>query len=91
MTNKKESVVWVTGASSGIGKAMAFESARLGYKVVLSARRQERLEAIALEIRNAGGEALVVPLDIMEEASITMAVQRIISAWGRLDIAVANA
>jgi short-subunit dehydrogenase len=91
MTNTKENVVWITGASSGIGKALAFEWARLGYKVVLSARRKERLEEIALEIRNSGGEALVVPVDIMEEASIEDAVQRIISAWGRLDIAVANA
>ena len=91
MTNTKENVVWITGASSGIGKAMAFEWARLGFKVVLSARRKELLEEIALEIRNSGGEALVVPVDIMEEKSIEDAVQRIITAWGRLDIAVANA
>ncbi len=91
MTNTKENVVWITGASSGIGKAMAFEWARLGFKVVLSARRKELLEEIALEIRNSGGEALVVPVDIMEEKSIEDAVQRIITTWGRLDIAVANA
>lgn len=91
MTNTKEKVVWITGASSGIGKAMAFEWARLGYKVGLSARRKELLEEIALEIRNAGGEALVVPVDIMEEKSIEDAVQRIVTTWGRLDIAVANA
>lgn len=91
MTNTKENVVWITGASSGIGKAMAFEWARLGYKVVLSARRKELLEETALEIRNSGGEALVVPVDIMEEKSIEDAVQRIITTWGRLDIAVANA
>ena len=91
MTNTKENVVWITGASSGIGKAMAFEWARLGYKVVLSARRKELLEEIALEIRNSGGEALVVPVDILEEKSIEDAVQRIITTWGRLDIAVANA
>lgn len=91
MTNTKENVVWITGASSGIGKAMAFEWARLGYKVVLSARRKEILEEIALEIENSGGDALVVPVDILDEASIENAVQHIINTWGRLDIAVANA
>jgi len=91
MTNAKENVVWITGASSGIGKAMAFEWARLGYKVVLSARRKELLEEIALEIKHSGGETLVVPVDIMEEKSIENAVQSIIITWGRLDIAVANA
>jgi short-subunit dehydrogenase len=86
-----ENVVWITGASSGIGKAMAFEWARLGYKVVLSARRKELLEEIALKIGNSGGEALVVPVDIMEEMSIGNAVQHIIAKWGRIDVAVANA
>ena len=89
MTNAN--VVWITGASSGLGKAMAFEWARSGYRVVLSARRKELLEEIALKIRSSGGEALVVPLDIMEEKSIEDAVQSIITNWGRLDIAVANA
>lgn len=84
-------VVWITGASSGIGKAMAFEWARLGNKVVLSARRKELLDQIASEIKNAGGHALVVPVDIMLEESIQRAVQTIIATWGRLDIAVANA
>ena len=91
MTNTKEHVVWITGASSGIGKAMSFEWARLGYRVVLSARRKELLEEIALRIKNSGGEALVVPVDIMEEQSIEDAVKMIITTWGRLDIAVANA
>lgn len=91
MTNTNEKVVWITGASSGIGKAMAFEWVRLGYKVALSARRKELLEAIALEIKNSGGEALVVPVDIMEEKSIENAVQTIITKWGRLDVAMANA
>ena len=91
MKKSKGNVVWITGASSGIGKAMAFEWAGLGYKVVLSARRKELLEEIASKIKNAGGEALVVPVDILEEASIEEAVKDIIKAWGRMDIAVANA
>lgn len=91
MENTKGRVVWITGASSGIGKAMAFEWARLGFKVVLSARRKELLDSVAVEIKNSGGEALVVPVDIMEEKSIEAAVQSIIDNWGRLDVAVANA
>lgn len=91
MENTKDNVVWITGASSGIGKAMAFEWARLGYKVAISARRKELLEEIALGIKNSGGQALVVPVDIMEEKSIEDAVKTIITAWGRLDVVVANA
>lgn len=91
MTNTKENVVWITGASSGIGKAMAFEWARLGYRVVLSARRKELLEAVAGEIKNTGGKALVIPVDIMEETAIETAVRQIINTWGRLDVVVANA
>src|SRR5574339_497998 len=91
MTNTNKNVVWITGTSSGIGKAMAFEWTRLGYKVVLSARRKELLDEIALEIINSGGEALVVPIDILEEKSIDNGVKSIIDNWGRLDVVVANA
>lgn len=91
MNSTKEKVVWITGASSGIGKAMAHKWSQLGYKVVLSARRQELLEAIAMGIKDSGGEALVIPVDIMEETSIEKAVQQIITSWGRLDVVVANA
>ena len=91
MTNTKGHVVWITGASSGIGKAMAFEWARLGYSVVLSARRKELLEVVAHEIKNSDGKALVIPVDIMEETSIETAAQQIITTWGRLDVVVANA
>jgi short-subunit dehydrogenase len=87
----KEEVVWITGASSGIGKAMAFEWARLGYKVVVSSRRKELLDNVAKQITDSGGEALVVPCDIMQEAAIEHAVPKIIEHWGRLDVIVANA
>jgi short-subunit dehydrogenase len=84
-------VVWITGASSGIGKAMAFEWAMLGYKVALSSRRKELLDNVANDIRVSGGEALVIPCDIMEEVAIENAVLEIIKNWGRLDVVVANA
>ncbi len=91
MTNTLENVVWITGASSGIGRAMAFEWARLGYRVVLSARRKEALEKVANDITNSGGKALVIPCDIMEESAIENTVHEIIKTWMRLDIVVANA
>ena len=91
MTNPQENVVWITGASSGIGKSMAFEWAKLGYKVVLSARRKELLDEVATNIRQSGGEALVLPCDIMDETAIENTVQQIISTYGRLDVVMANA
>lgn len=91
MKTPKENVVWITGASSGIGKALALEWARLGYKVVLSARRREKLEEVASEIVKSGGEALVIPCDIMDESAIERAVEQLILAWGRMDVVMANA
>lgn len=91
MTNSPKNVVWITGASSGIGKSMVFEWTRLGYRVVLSARRVELLNKVADEINELGGEAMVIPCDIMEETAIDFAVQQIIQSWGRLDVVVANA
>jgi short-subunit dehydrogenase len=88
---RNEKVVWVTGASSGIGKAMALEWAKLGYKVALSARRKELLDEVANQIRELETEALVVPCDILLESDIDNAAQTIISHWGRMDVVVANA
>ena len=87
----QENVVWITGGSSGIGKAMAYEWVRLGYKVALSSRRKELLDKVAGEIRQSGGEALVIVCDVLDENAIEKAVQQIISTWGRLDVVVANA
>jgi short-subunit dehydrogenase len=91
MANTKDKVIWITGASSGIGKAMAFEWVRLGYKVALSSRRKELLDKVAEEIKHLGGEAFAIPCDIMEETTIKNAVEQIIKTWGRLDVVVANA
>jgi short-subunit dehydrogenase len=87
----KEKVVWITGASSGIGKAMAFEWSRLGYNVVLSSRRKELLDRVANEIDQSGEKVLVIPCDVTDENAIEKTVQQIITTWGRLDVVVANA
>jgi NADP-dependent 3-hydroxy acid dehydrogenase YdfG len=76
----------ITGASSGIGEAAAREFARAGVKVVLAARRVERLERLAREIRSQGGEALPIPTDLTDQAQITRLVLSTLEAYGRIDI-----
>ncbi|CAN91841.1 oxidoreductase, short-chain dehydrogenase/reductase family [Sorangium cellulosum So ce56] len=84
-------VVLITGASSGIGEALAREVARRGGRVVLAARRAQRIEALATEIRRSGGEALATPCDVTRDGDVERAVAQASEAFGRLDIAVANA
>lgn len=81
----------VTGASSGIGAATASALAAAGHPVVLGARRVERCEALASAIRDAGGEALALPLDLTDEASITAFARRAESELGPIEVLVSNA
>ena len=81
----------VTGASSGIGAATARRLAANGAAVALAARRKDRLEALATEIRNAGGRALVIECDITKQQQATEAVEHAVSEFGRLDTLINNA
>jgi NADP-dependent 3-hydroxy acid dehydrogenase YdfG len=84
-------VALVTGASSGIGAAAALALAAQGAAVAVAARRRDRLEALAEEIRGAGGTALVVEADITDPAQARDAVERTVAGLGRLDTLVNNA
>lgn len=84
-------VVWVTGAGSGMGGAAAVAAAGGGRRVALSGRRREALEDVAEAVRAAGGEPLVVPLDVTDVAAIEAAHRTIAGAWGRVDDLVLSA
>lgn len=81
-------VVIVTGASSGMGKAIALESARRQAKVVLIARRQVELEKTASQVRDLGGEAVVLPADLSKADAISTLFQRLVQAVHRVDVLV---
>lgn len=91
MSNSTEKVVIVTGASSGIGWAVARRAARKGYRVVLNARREERLRELARKIEVEGGEALVVVGDMTRLADQKRLVAEAMRAFGRIDVLVNNA
>ncbi len=84
-------VALVTGASSGIGAATAAALAAQGAAVALAARRRDRLDALADDIRAQGGAALVLEADITDERQAKDAVERTVAELGRLDTLVNNA
>jgi len=81
----------VTGASSGIGAATARRLAADGVSVALAARRRERLERVAEDVREAGQEALVAPTDVTDPDAVADLVEGAVDAFGRLDVVVNNA
>jgi NAD(P)-dependent dehydrogenase (short-subunit alcohol dehydrogenase family) len=85
------SIALVTGASRGIGAAAAIELARLGARVVITARTQGGLEETDDAIRSLGGEATILPLDLREGAQIDAIGPTLFQRFGRLDILVHNA
>lgn len=84
-------VAVITGASRGIGQAIAELYAKAGAKVVVSSRKQEGVDAVANSIRAAGGEALAVAAHNGDKAALQGLVARTVEAYGRLDILVNNA
>jgi len=91
MNNWKDKIAVVTGASSGIGAATARRLAGEGMQVVLVARRIDRLEALAGEIRQGGGHAYTISADLMQETDRSRLFQEVTERFGDIDILVNNA
>jgi NAD(P)-dependent dehydrogenase (short-subunit alcohol dehydrogenase family) len=87
----KDKVVWITGASSGIGLELAKQFSGLGATVAISARRLDLLEKTSAEIEAAGGKAKAFYCDVLIDKTIEQCVQQIAESFGRIDVAIANA
>ncbi|MBL4919119.1 SDR family oxidoreductase [Szabonella alba] len=86
-----DKTILITGASGGIGEGIARELGRAGAKVMLGARRLDRIEAVAAEIRDAGGSAEARELDVTRRQSMADFAEAAIGLWGRIDVLVNNA
>ncbi|USE37190.1 SDR family NAD(P)-dependent oxidoreductase [Endozoicomonas sp. SCSIO W0465] len=84
-------VIWITGASQGIGEAVAIAMARAGMVVAASARNVERLAALANQSTDLTGSIAPYPLDVTDQAAVKMTVDKIIAQHGGIDQAILNA
>lgn len=92
MSNNIEGkVVVITGASSGLGEATARLLSAQGARVVLGARRVERIQALANELTNSGGKALAVATDVTDRDQVKALVDAAVQTYGRIDVLINNA
>jgi len=87
----QDQVALITGGGTGLGRAMAFEFASLGARLVLASRQPEHLEPSAAELRERGSEVLTIPMDVRDPAQVDRMVQQAKERFGRIDILVNNA
>ena len=90
-TNIKDKVIAITGASSGIGEAIARHVAAQGAKVALGARRQAHLDKIVSEIVAAGGQAFAPAVDVTKRDEVEAFAEAAVQRFGRLDVFINNA
>jgi NADP-dependent 3-hydroxy acid dehydrogenase YdfG len=87
----KDKVVVITGASSGLGEATARLLSAQGASVVLGARREDRIEALARALTANGGKAIAMTTDVTDRAQVKKLVDSAVEAWGRIDVMLNNA
>ncbi len=90
MTAFKDKVVWITGASSGIGEAIAHECAKAGAKLILSARRKTELDKVKKQCGLADNDVLVLPLDLAKHDEMEDKVNEALAHFNKIDILINN-
>jgi short-subunit dehydrogenase len=83
-------IIWITGASSGIGEALAYASVNEGAKIVISARREQELKRVAANCKTDASNVFVVPLDLENTSGISETVEQVIKKFGRIDVLINN-
>ena len=91
MKENMNKVILITGASSGIGEGIARELGGAGAKVLLGARRQARIDAVAKAISDSGGTAETMAVDVTDRSGMAAFAERAIELWGRIDVLINNA
>ena len=87
MSELKNKVVWITGASSGIGQALAFAMAKEGAKLVLSSRREQELNEVA---KKCACEVLILPLDLSDQSKFNNLAKQVVEHFGSIDVLINN-
>lgn len=90
MNTFKNKVVWITGASSGIGEALVHEFANKGSKLIISSRRTEELQRIKNNLKLPDADVLILPLDLADTSNVDELTQKVITQFGRIDILINN-
>jgi len=86
----KNKIIWITGASSGIGEALAYSCIAEGAKIIISARREDELKRVAANCKTGSENILILPLDLEHTAGIEEKVNQVILKFGKIDILINN-
>ena len=90
MADLKDKVIWITGASSGIGEALAYACVAEGAKIIISARREEELKRVAANCKTETDRLFILPIDLEHTEKIEEKVTRVIAKFGRVDVLINN-
>lgn len=90
MNTYKDKVIWITGASSGIGKALALEFAKQGARLILSARREEELRKVGAQTKLPELDLMILPFDLSDTSKASGLAAQIMNKFGRIDVLINN-